>query len=111
MGIKALGHRLSIRPDKFEELDENIKSAKAAGIIVEVESRDREQKAVDTGIVIDIGFSAFRDFTGETKWCQIGDHVAYAKYSGKWVKDPVTGEEILIINDEDIICALIHESE
>jgi co-chaperonin GroES (HSP10) len=106
MGIKALGHRIIIRADKFEELDKTVASARKSGLIVQLESEDREQKAVDTGTVVDIGFSAFKDFTGEVKWCQIGDHVAYAKYSGKWVKDPATQEEFLIVNDEDIICLL-----
>lgn len=109
MGIKALGHRIIIRADKFDEIDKTVASARKSGLIVQLESEDREQKAVDTGIVVDIGFSAFKDFTGENKWCAVGDHVAYAKYSGKWVKDPVTGEELLLVNDEDLVALLTHE--
>jgi co-chaperonin GroES (HSP10) len=105
MGIKALGHRIVIRADKFEEIDKAIYSARKSGLIVELESEDREQKAVDTGTVVDVGISAFKDF-GTDRWCNVGDHVAYAKYSGKWIADPVTEEQFLVINDEDIICLL-----
>lgn len=108
MGIKALGHRLVIRADKFEEKDKAIASARKAGIFVEVESADREQKAVDTGTVVDVGISAFKDF-GTDRWCNVGDHVAYAKYSGKWIIDPVTEEQFLVINDEDVICLLTED--
>src|SRR5579872_706984 len=108
MGIKALGHRIVIRVDKVEETDKAIKSAKAAGLIVQTEDSVREQAAVDTGIVLDIGVSAFNDFHTPA-WCAVGDHVAYAKYSGKWVKDPITEEDLLILNDEDLVALLIHE--
>jgi co-chaperonin GroES (HSP10) len=33
----------------------------------------------------------------------VGDTVFYAKYAGKWIRDPETDEEFLIVNDEDIV--------
>ena len=103
MGIDVLGHRILIKPDKLEDTDLTLKRAKAAGIEVVTDDGERAQAAVDRGIVIQVGQSAFKDF-GTLPWCEAGDYVAYSKYAGKAMDDPETGESFLIINDEDIVC-------
>lgn len=117
--IEACGHRLTIRPDKVKdsEAEKTKQLAKAAGLIMpdktqeELESlRLREQAGVDQGIVLTIGKTAFRDFGGEA-WCSVGDYVAYARHAGKWVKDPETDEDILVLNDEDIVCRIINNKD
>ncbi len=112
--IEALGHRLTIRADKVvdSEAEELKELATKAGFVLpsttvkdlEQESL-REQAAVDQGIVLTIGKTAFKDFGGEP-WCAVGDYVAYAKHAGRWVKDPDTDENILVLNDEDVICRI-----
>lgn len=108
MSLVPLGHRLLIQPQKLEEVDNAYKAAKAAGIILQESTERLQQTAVDKGVVIDIGPTAFKDFGGEP-WCKIGDLVAYARYGGKVIKDPYTQEEYLVLNDEDIICKFTKE--
>lgn len=100
--IKPLGHRLLVKPDSIEDVDDNYRSAKKAGIIIPDQEARKEQIAVDKGTVVDIGSTAFKDFGGDP-WCQVGDRVAYTRYGGKFLKDPETDEEYLILNDEDVI--------
>ena len=116
MTIEALGHRLTIRPDALKD-SELVKAKELAskidGFVFAKDAEDnlesqitREQAGVDQGIVLSIGKTAFRDFGGEP-WCDEGDYVAYARHAGKFVKDPDTDENILVLNDEDIICRII----
>jgi co-chaperonin GroES (HSP10) len=104
MAIKPLGHRLLVKPEKLEEVDEVRKRAIAAGLILE--TKDREQAAVDQGIVIDIGSTAWKAFDDGEPWASIGDRVVYSRYGGKVIKDPDTQEDFVILNDEDVIAKL-----
>lgn len=115
--IEALGHRLTLRPDKVvdSEAEKTKKLAEKAGFVLPdatTEQLDgeltRQRASVDQGIVLTIGKTAFRDFGGEP-WCDVGDYVAYARHAGKFVKDPETGEEVLVINDEDVICRITNK--
>jgi len=110
--IKPAGHRVLVRPDKLEDIDPTFKRAKDAGIAL-LEDREemiRDRAGVDKGIVLDFGITAFRDFGGE-RWCEVGDYIAYAKHAGKWVKDPDTDEDVLILNDEDVVCIIKQTKE
>lgn len=106
MNIIPCGHRVVVEILDLTEIDEVYKSAKALGIDLSA-SQDiqREQQSVDKGVIRAIGQTAFRDFGGDA-WCKVGDTVAFAKYSGKTVKDLVTGKSYLVLNDEDCICIL-----
>lgn len=101
------GHRVLLVLDKLEETDETFKSAKLAGIEIPKEFREvrLEQNAVDRGVVVSIGSTAFKDFGGEP-WCAVGDYIAFARHSGKYITDPGTKEEFVLINDEDIVCVI-----
>lgn len=104
--IEPLLHRLLIRPDKLEDADPTYKKLKEMGFErAPHEDVLRERAGMDRGIVLAIGTTAFRDFGGEPN-CQVGDYVAYARHAGKWEKDPDTGEDLLIINDEDVVCRI-----
>lgn len=114
MTIEALGHRLTIRPDKVldSEAEKTKQLAEKAGFVLPEKIKEsldseftRERASVDQGTVLTIGATAFRDFGGEP-WCAIGDYVAYARHAGKFVIDPDSGDEILVLNDEDIICRI-----
>ncbi len=118
MTIEALGHRLTIRPDKpvDSEAEKTKQKMEALGLEMLKNYKDeletdltRAQASVDQGYVLSIGKTAFRDFGGEA-WCEVGDYVAYARHAGKFVKDPDTDEDILVLNDEDCI-ARITKSE
>jgi co-chaperonin GroES (HSP10) len=104
---KAIG--LVVRPDKLEEADPVYARAKAAGLaLAPHDDLKREQAGVDKGTVVALGGVAFQAYGGSPEdWCQVGDYIAYARYAGKTVKDPETGEDLLIINDEDYVCTII----
>lgn len=117
MAIEALGHRLTVRPDGVKDSDAEKTKQKAAamGLLIPDKIKDeldtqaiRDRASVDQGTVLTVGKTAFRDFGGEP-WCDVGDYIAYARHAGKFVKDPDTGEDILVINDEDVICKITKE--
>lgn len=97
-------HRLLVKQDKLEEVDETIKRAKAAGLEIPVMDGGKAQATVDKGVIVALGGTAFKDFNTEAP-VQVGDRIAYAKFAGKFIKDS-SGEEFLLINDEDVVCIL-----
>lgn len=102
MIVPAL-HRILIKQDKLEEVDKTFTKMKELNMVLpEMEDRKRAQASVDTGTVIAIGDTAFKDF-GTSSPIVVGDKIAYARFSGKFVSDPVTEEEFVLLNDEDIV--------
>ncbi len=107
--IKPILHRILIKQDVLEEKDEVFKRARAAGIDLSgSDERTREQAAVDTGTVVSIGATAFRDF-GTDSPIKEGDYIWFAKHAGKTITHPTTKEKLVALNDEDIICILTKE--
>ena len=105
--IKPVLHRILLKPDNVEDADDIVRSAKAAGIEVRLDKR--EQAAIETGTVVDIGSTCFQEFgtTPSDQLVNIGSKVIFAKYAGKSVKN---GEDkYLMINDEDIIGVFLDE--
>lgn len=94
--LKPVLHRLIIKLDDVQEVTES-------GIIIASDLIKKERKAVETGTVVSIGNTAFKDF-GDAD-VSVGDKVIIAKYSGKEIKD-VDGTEYVICNDEDILCII-----
>ena len=106
--IKVVLHRILIKQDKLEETSKDYVRMRELGLVVaETDDRKRAQAGVDTGTVVAIGNTAFRDF-GTTSPIEVGDKIAYARFSGKFITDPVTQEEFVALNDEDVIC-VFHE--
>ena len=91
--LKPVLHRLIIKLDDVQEVTES-------GIIIASDLIKKERKAVETGTVVSIGNTAFKDF-GDAD-VSVGDKVIIAKYSGKEIKD-VDGTEYVVCNDEDIL--------
>lgn len=106
MVIEPMLHRLIVKPDNIEDKDENFKRAKEVGIIIHRDEKSREQAAVDTGTVLSIGATAFKDFGLETSPVKIGDRIVYARYAGKAIVDPDTEDKFVAINDEDLVAVL-----
>lgn len=97
MAIKALGFRLLVQPDEVEEIT-------AGGIVLALDTK-LEKGAQTTGTIVGIGEDVAVAFKPKTEFwgLKVGDKVHYPKYAGKWLKDTVTKEEVLAINDEDVI--------
>lgn len=108
MAIQPILHRILVKPDDIHDKDEAFRKARAAGIEIIKEERDREQAAVDTGTVVDFGPTAFKDF-GAMNPLKVGDTVVYARYGGKAIVDPATSEKYVALNDEDVIAILTTE--
>ena len=105
MTIELLLHTVLVKPDKVEDTDDVIRSAKAAGIHVQLDKR--EEKAVEFGTVVQVGPTAFKDYGRGPDILKGGDYVTYARFAGKLVK--YQGEEYLILNDQDVIAKLTKE--
>lgn len=104
MSVKPCGHRLLVKPYKQEEVDEIYRkhSEFMKSLTIINENKKREDASVDRGIVLAIGATAWQDFHSEP-WCKVGDEILFAKFSGKFVDDPETGESFVILNDEDVV--------
>lgn len=97
-------HRILIKQDKLEETNKDYVRARAAGIVIpDHEDNKRAQAGVDTGTILAIGETAYRYF-GTTPPIKVGDRIAYARFSGKFITDPEDNEEYVALNDEDIVC-------
>lgn len=99
--ITVTGCRILVKPFELEQADEVYKSARLAGIELPEFSARKEQINIDKGTVLQIGPKCHEDYIGDL---QVGDIIGYAKFGGKFIKDPETKEDFLVINDEDTIC-------
>jgi co-chaperonin GroES (HSP10) len=108
MAVKVVGHRILIKPDSVE------KEHKVAGTDLKIAlALDQKQyrAAVDSGVVLQIGPTAFKWKESTEPWCQVGDKVQYHRYSGKFVVDPETEEELVVVNDEDIHLIIVKDKD
>ncbi len=96
-GINPAGHRVLVLP-------RDVVKKTASGIILSTEGMsEREQMANTTGVVVAMGDTCYTD--APKPWCNVGDKVAYAKYSGLLYtgKD---GKNYRMLNDGDITATL-----
>lgn len=103
VNIFPKGYRILVKPDAVEETYGESK-------LVVVEDKRIAKAANVKGTVVAMGSLAYKGFAEDpTPWCEVGDRVLYSQYAGKFIEDPITEEEYVILNDEDII-ATIRES-
>jgi co-chaperonin GroES (HSP10) len=97
--LKPVLHRILVKPEDISESDEVLRKARAAGLHVELDKREKEAGVI--GVVVAIGSTAYREFntTAEEQGVVVGARVYYAKYAGAKTKD---GQNIWL-NDEDIL--------
>jgi co-chaperonin GroES (HSP10) len=109
MTVKAVLHRLVVKPVELEKYDETDAKLKELGFVKGITEETKYHKTqIDQGYVIDVGPTAFLDYVKKHDLpvpVRVGTLVTYARHSGKGVKDGQ--EEVVILNDDDIIC--IHE--
>ena len=109
MTIRPLLHRIIVLQNKLEETNKDYLRAAQAGLIIpDHPDKTRAQAGVDTGTVVAIGPTAYRDFNTEVP-VKIGDVVAFARFSGKIVIDPTDDVEYVALNDEDLVVVLTKE--
>ena len=104
--IQVILHRILVKQNKLEETNKDYLKAKSIGLVIpDHEDNKRAQAGVDTGTVVAVGPTAYKDF-GVSPPIKVGDNVAFARFSGKVINDPEDGEDYVLLNDEDI-CVII----
>ena len=102
MKFKPLGDRILVQRTEVEE-------EVRGGIVIPDSAHKREKAATQEGVVAALGSQAYSEV--KEPWCEVGDHVLYAKYGGVRLQDPDTGIEYVMINDDDILCKIGETSE
>jgi co-chaperonin GroES (HSP10) len=93
--MKATGYRLLVKP-------EEIVKQTASGIVIEYGRNEAlEKDAMTIGLVVDVGPDCWKSYP--EPWAKVGDKIHWARWAGKKVVDPVSKEEFLVLNDEDVI--------
>lgn len=97
-------HHILVKMDDATEADEVYSRAKAMGIELALDKR--VQDAVEYGVIVQVGPTAYKDL-GFTE-CPVkeGDRVSLTKYTGKKVVD-TDGTLYYLFNDDDILCKII----
>ena len=93
---KPAGYKMLVALPQIEE--------KTAGGIIKAQSTlNREATAANVGFVISLGADAYQDKEKfpNGAWCDVGDYVCYAKYSGQ--KFIYKGMKLLLIFDDQVI--------
>lgn len=95
-GWKPTGHRVLVRVEQVERKTES-------GIIISDITADKEQIAQDSGVVVDLGNTAYSDQS--EPWCKVGDYVKFGRYAGQVIrpKEALDGVEYRVINDLDVV--------
>jgi len=101
--ISLLLHHVLIKLDDATEVDDVYRRAKAAGIELSLDKR--ESKAVEYGVVVKVGPTAFKDYGRSPDILKEGDRVSITKYSGKEVID-TDNSKYVICNDSDVLCVI-----
>ena len=98
-GIIPTGGHLLVLPDKVEEKTEG-------GIYLPDTTKDKEQAAATTGVIVAVGQSAWKDLDDGYPWAYEGDRVTYGRYAGVTLtgKD---GIDYVLLNDNDILARLL----
>ena len=100
--LQPLGFRVLIKPKDVEEMT-------AGGIIVVDETREAERRTTQVGHIVAVGNTAWAAYDDGKPWAEVGDKVVYVKYGGKLIKDPDTGVEYVLLNDEDVLLRITGE--
>jgi co-chaperonin GroES (HSP10) len=97
--LKPIYKRLLVRLEPIE-------TKSAGGIILATDER-RQKNGSEKGTILAVSEDCFTEYEGLPK---VGDQIYFAKYAGKFVVDPDTGEELVLLNDEDVV-AIISRNE
>ena len=107
--ITPILHRIIVKQNKLEDTNKDYQRAKAIGITIpDHEDKARAQAGVDIGIIVSMGSTAYKDF-GVAPPIKVGDTVAFARFSGKVIRDPKDEQDYIALNDEDIVAVITGE--
>jgi co-chaperonin GroES (HSP10) len=95
--IKLLLHHILVKLDEPELKTQS-------GIILAVDEK-KERKAVEYGIVVQVGPTAFIDYGRSPDIVKVGDRISLNRYSGKSIVDG-DEQEYVLVNDQDVLCVI-----
>lgn len=98
-GMQPVEYKVLILPEEVEDTDPVLKRAKAAGIELASDVKERERMAQIKGKLVAVGGNAFEDWRGPVP--KLGDCIYFAKYAGINIKGD-DGQEYRLANDKDI---------
>ncbi len=99
--INVTGYRILVKPDEVE-------TTTSGGIILALDEK-LEAAGQQFGTVIGIGHTCWTNEKGEPlsdPWCEVGDKILFAKHAGRFVYDPHTNEEFMVMLDTDVIATV-----
>lgn len=98
--INVTGYRVLVKTEEIEKV--------TAGGIVLVQDERLEEAGQQFGKVVGLGDDCWTDSTGQhlNPWCKKGDKILFAKHAGRFVYDPDTKEEYMIMNDTDVLAII-----
>lgn len=97
MIFSPVGFTVLVRPDPIEE------QVRTERIVIPDTVKSSARLETHTGRVVKVSDLAWHGVADNRPWCKIGDHILYAKYGGKFITDPKTKEEVLLIPDKDVL--------
>lgn len=100
--IKVQGYRVLVKGDDIEKTTES-------GLVLVYESEERERSGIQVGTVVGVGGTCWAGEAFTDPWCKVGDRILFSKHSGRFIQDPDTEEEFLIMNDTDVLAVIGEE--
>lgn len=102
--LTANGHYILVKQNELVTTT-GMETLDASGFELQHEDKAVAEAAVQLGVVVSIGPTAWEcfgpNFEGKP-WAKVGDTVFFPRYSGAVVNDPETNEEFVLINDKDV---------
>ena len=103
--LEVKGYRILVKPDPLE-------TVRPSGIIMVLDEK-LERSGQQFGTVMGIGHTCYQATpkrNSANHWCAVGDRILFSKHAGRFVYDPSTEEELMVMNDDDVLC-VVRENE
>jgi co-chaperonin GroES (HSP10) len=103
--IEVCGFRVLVKVDPPKERIEVPADLKKTGFVIEMtkDQERAEEVASQTGVITNLGPTAWKAYDDGRAWAQVGDRIIFSKYSGKIVDHPEDDQATyMLINDEDV---------
>lgn len=107
MAIKPVGHRILVKP---EDVNKRLEYDFGEAGKFKIQTDEKLERSMEIyGVLVAAGDQAWKAFgpnhSGEP-WAKPGDKILFSRHAGKYVQDPETEEEFLLMNDEDITAVI-----
>lgn len=107
--LQVKGYRILVKADPVETVSK--------GGIVLILDEKLERSGQQFGTVVSVGQTCWAnktlngEFVEQERWATVGDRVLFSKHAGRFVYDPETEEELMIMNDDDVLAVVQENTE